>query len=109
MTEKRLRVAIIGVGPAGLSAAIEFQRLPFVDLRIYEQATVLREIGSGLSLQRNTWRMLESLGALKHIKPEEMFRAADGHSVQHRNGRTGELIVSHTQGGISAFSITIRN
>ncbi|KAL2796064.1 hypothetical protein BJX66DRAFT_350060 [Aspergillus keveii] len=99
MTEKRLRVAIIGAGPAGLSAAIEFQRLPFVDLRIYEQATVLREIGSGLSLQRNTWRMLESLGALKHIKPEEMFRAADGHSVQHRNGRTGELIVSHSQGG----------
>ncbi|KAL3494742.1 hypothetical protein BJX62DRAFT_247111 [Aspergillus germanicus] len=99
MTEKRLRVAIIGAGPAGLSTAIEFQRLPFVDLRIYEQATVLREVGSGLSLQRNTWRMLESLGALKHIKAEEMFRAADGHSVQHRNGRTGELIVSHTQGG----------
>jgi salicylate hydroxylase len=88
MTEKRLRVAI------------EFQRLPFVDLRIYEQATVLREIGSGLSLQRNTWLMLESLGALQHIKPEEMFRAANRHSVQHRNGRTGELSVSHAQGGM---------
>ncbi|KAL2841588.1 hypothetical protein BJY01DRAFT_249515 [Aspergillus pseudoustus] len=98
MTDKRLRVAIIGAGPAGLSAAIEFQRLPFVDLRIYEQATVLREIGSGLSLQRNTWRMLESLGALQNIKPDEIFRAADGHSVQHRNGRTGELIASHGQG-----------
>lgn len=108
MTEKRLRVAIIGAGPAGLSAAIEFQRLSFVDLRIYEQATVLREIGSGLSLQRNTWRMLESLGALQHIKTEEMFRAADGHSVQHRNGRTGELIVSHAQGGMSALSIAIQ-
>ncbi|KAL2820776.1 hypothetical protein BJX63DRAFT_418392 [Aspergillus granulosus] len=98
MTEERLRVAIIGAGPAGLGAAIEFQRLPFVDLRIYEQATVLREIGSGLNLQRNTWRMLESLGALQNVKPEEMFRAADGHSVQHRNGRTGELIASHGQG-----------
>ncbi|CEN62809.1 hypothetical protein ASPCAL09438 [Aspergillus calidoustus] len=108
MTEKRLRVAIIGAGPAGLSAAIEFQRLPFVDLRIYEQATVLREIGSGLSLQRNTWRMLESLGALQHNKPEEMFRAANRHSVQHRNGRTGELSVSHAQGDTPSHHLHAR-
>ncbi|KAL4945881.1 hypothetical protein BDV06DRAFT_229739 [Aspergillus oleicola] len=97
-TTPRLRVAIIGAGPAGLSAAINFQHLPFVDLQIYERASVLREIGTGLNLQRNTWRMLDAMGVSWDIKPDEIFRAADGHAVQHRNGRTGELITSIGQG-----------
>ncbi|KAL4786124.1 hypothetical protein BJX76DRAFT_143639 [Aspergillus varians] len=94
----RLRIAIIGAGPAGLGAAIAFQALPFADLRVYEQATVLREIGTGLNIQRNTWRMLDVLGASGNIKPEEIFRAADGHAMQHRNGRTGGLVASLGQG-----------
>ncbi|KAK6826343.1 hypothetical protein RU639_005445 [Aspergillus parasiticus] len=93
----KLRVAIIGAGPAGLGAAIEFQRLPFVDLRIYEQARELREVGAGISIQRNTWRMLDALGVYDNIDPSVIFSAADGHSVQHRNGRTGELLQSSGQ------------
>ncbi|CRG88311.1 UNC93-like protein C922,05c [Talaromyces islandicus] len=92
---KKLRVAIIGAGPAGLGAAIEFQKLSFVDFRIYDQATVLREVGTGISLQPNTWRLLDLLDASRNISPDEIFRPNDQHSVQHRNGRTGELIVSH--------------
>ncbi|KJK62592.1 hypothetical protein P875_00095223 [Aspergillus parasiticus SU-1] len=80
----KLRVAIIGAGPAGLGAAIEFQKLPFVDLRIYEQARELREVGAGISIQRNTWRMLDALGVYDNIDPSAIFSAADGHSVQHR-------------------------
>ncbi|KAL5342277.1 hypothetical protein BJX70DRAFT_394870 [Aspergillus crustosus] len=93
-----LRVAIIGAGPAGLSAAINLQKLPFVSLHIYEQASALREIGTGLNIQRNTWRMLDVLGASGNIDPGDIFRAKDGHAVQHRNGRTGELILSNGQG-----------
>ncbi|CAK39155.1 FAD/NAD(P)-binding domain-containing protein [Aspergillus niger] len=52
----KLRVAIIGAGPAGLGAAIEFAKLPFVELRVYEQARELREVGAGISIQQNTWR-----------------------------------------------------
>lgn len=81
---KKLRVAIIGAGPAGLGAAIEFQKLPFVDLRIYDQATVLREVGTGISLQPNTWRMLDVLDASRNISQDEIFRPEDQHSVQHR-------------------------
>jgi salicylate hydroxylase len=80
----RLRVAIIGAGPAGLGAAIEFHKLPFVDFRIYEQARELREVGAGISIQRNTWRMLDALGVYDNIDPNTIFSAADGHSVQHR-------------------------
>ncbi|KAF7594634.1 hypothetical protein BBP40_008724 [Aspergillus hancockii] len=93
----KLRVAVIGAGPAGLGAAIEFQKLPFVDLRVYEQARELREVGAGISIQRNTWRMLDVLGVYDNIDRNTIFRAADGHSVQHRNGRTGELIASNGQ------------
>ncbi|KAL6230785.1 hypothetical protein BDW75DRAFT_234150 [Aspergillus navahoensis] len=91
----RLRIAIIGAGPAGLSAAISLQQnLPFASVTIYERATALREIGTGINIQPNTWRMLDALGASKDIQPKEIFRAKDGHAVQHRNGRTGALLVS---------------
>ncbi|KAH8432773.1 uncharacterized protein LDX57_010401 [Aspergillus melleus] len=93
----KLRVAVIGAGPAGLGAAIEFQKLPFVDLQVYEQAKELREVGAGISIQRNTWRMLDALGVYDNIDPKNIFRAPDGHSVQHRNGRTGELRISNGQ------------
>ncbi|EED17187.1 monoxygenase, putative [Talaromyces stipitatus ATCC 10500] len=93
----KIRVAIIGAGPAGLGAAIEFQKLPFVDLKIYDQARALREIGTGISIQKNTWRMLDVMGASKNINPNEIFRPADGHALQHRNGRTGELLLTIEQ------------
>ncbi|PWY73032.1 FAD/NAD(P)-binding domain-containing protein [Aspergillus heteromorphus CBS 117.55] len=85
-SQPRLRIAVIGAGPAGLAAAIEFAKLPF-----------LREIGTGISIQRNTWRLLDAFGLYDNIDPETVFRAADGHAVQHRNGRTGELLSSHGQ------------
>lgn len=81
---RKLRVAIVGAGPAGLGAAIEFQKLPFVEYYIYDQATVLREIGSGISLQPNTWRMLDVMNASRNIGPDDIFRPVDQHSVQHR-------------------------
>jgi salicylate hydroxylase len=84
LRESRLKVAIIGAGPAGLGAAIEFNKLPFVDWTVYEKASAVREIGAGLSIQSNTWRLLESMGAAKNLKPKDFFRPADNHSVQHR-------------------------
>lgn len=80
----KLRVAIIGAGPAGLGAAIEFAKLPFVELRVYEQARELREVGAGISIQQNTWRMLDLFGVYDNVNPKDLFRPADGHAVQHR-------------------------
>ncbi|OJJ63585.1 hypothetical protein ASPSYDRAFT_38165 [Aspergillus sydowii CBS 593.65] len=103
-----LRIAIIGAGPAGLGAAIALQSLPFTSVRIYDQASELREIGTGLNIQRNTWRMLDVLGVSGDIKPGEIFRAADGHAMQHRNGRTGELLAEHEQGDTPAHHLHAR-
>jgi len=80
----RLKVAIIGSGPAGLGAAIELSRLPFVEWDLYEQATAIREIGAGISIQPSTWRLLEHLGVAANLTAEDFYRPADNHSVQHR-------------------------
>ena len=58
----RLRVAIIGGGPGGLATAIALQQIPNIEVKIYEQASVLREVGAGISIGQNTWHVLELLG-----------------------------------------------
>ncbi|RDW74951.1 hypothetical protein BP6252_06093 [Coleophoma cylindrospora] len=95
-----LRVAIIGGGPAGLGAAIEFAKLPFVDWNLYEKATSFREIGAGISIQPSTWRLLEVMGAAANLKPHDFYRPPENHRVQHRNGRTGELLQADEQTGV---------
>lgn len=90
----QLKVAIIGGGPAGLGVAIELARLSFVDWHLYEKKSVISEYSSGLTIQRNTWRMLEHLGAAKHLRKSDIFRPTNGHITQHRDGRTGDLVLA---------------
>jgi salicylate hydroxylase len=63
-----LRVAIVGGGPGGLSSAISLLKLPNVEVTIYEQARELREIGAGINIGYNGWKVLELLGADADIK-----------------------------------------
>jgi hypothetical protein len=63
-----LRVAIVGGGPGGLAAAISLLALPNVEVTIYEQARELREIGAGIQIGYNCWRILELLGAAEGVK-----------------------------------------
>ncbi|KAF2712172.1 salicylate hydroxylase [Pleomassaria siparia CBS 279.74] len=95
-----MRVAIIGAGPAGLAAAIELSRLPFVDYTVYEKANQVKEIGAGISIQPSTWRLLEHLGAAQHLRNSDWFAPEDHHYVRHYNGRTGRLLSTHFQENI---------
>ncbi|KAK3186300.1 hypothetical protein K4F52_004838 [Lecanicillium sp. MT-2017a] len=92
-SEKRLKVAIIGGGPGGLGAAIELAKLPFIEWDLYEKRSAFNEIGGGLTLQPQTWRLLEDNGAANNINANDYYRCAEGQIEQRRNGRTGELLI----------------
>ena len=65
---KLLRVAVIGGGPGGLGAAIALSSAPDIKVSLFEQAQELREIGAGIQIGYNCWRVLELLGAADSVK-----------------------------------------
>ncbi|HEX4088128.1 MAG TPA: FAD-dependent monooxygenase [Trebonia sp.] len=81
------RVAIIGGGIGGLTAAIALARAG-VEVRVYEAAAELREIGAGVALHPNAMRVLRAIGV------EDGVRKVAGRSewAVTRNGTTGRLI-----------------
>jgi salicylate hydroxylase len=71
-------VAIIGSGPGGLATAIALSELPFVSVTVYEKNPEPREIGAGLSLSFNAWKILDLLGAADGV------RGASKHNTHQR-------------------------
>lgn len=63
-----LKVAIIGGGPGGLGTAIALSSLPDIEVSLYEQAQELREIGAGINIGYNCWKVLELLGAADGVR-----------------------------------------
>ena len=55
------RVAIIGGGIGGLTAAIALSRAG-IEVAVYEAAAELKEIGAGVALHANAMRVLRSIG-----------------------------------------------
>ncbi|KAI0008750.1 FAD/NAD(P)-binding domain-containing protein [Xylariaceae sp. FL0662B] len=80
-----LKVAIVGGGPGGLATAIALSKTPNVDVTIYEQATVLREVGAGISISTNSWNILDLLGVADTLTSGHPTR-----TVLNMNGRSGE-------------------
>ncbi|CRG92549.1 salicylate hydroxylase [Talaromyces islandicus] len=68
MSSEGIRVAIIGGGPAGLGAAIALSALPNVKIDLYEKARELREVGAGINIGYNCWKVLELLGAAEEVR-----------------------------------------
>src|ERR1700743_3443200 len=56
-----LRIAIVGGGIGGLTAALAF-RARGLDVVVFEQAEILREIGAGVSIHPNAARLLKGIG-----------------------------------------------
>lgn len=59
--KKSLRIAIVGAGIGGLSAALALLQRGF-DVKVYEQAPALAEIGAGLQISANGSEVLDQLG-----------------------------------------------
>ncbi|KAH7346987.1 hypothetical protein BKA66DRAFT_433144 [Pyrenochaeta sp. MPI-SDFR-AT-0127] len=82
---RRLRVAIVGGGPGGLGTAIALSKSSHIEVTVYEQASILREVGAGISIGQNSWKVLELLGVADTL--------ASGHptyTVLNLNGRSGK-------------------
>ena len=83
MSATALRVAILGGGIGGVAAANALLRCG-IDVRVYEQASALTEVGAGVALQPNGLRMLRRLGfgdeiarwGARWVDPQ--YRRADG-------------------------------
>jgi len=83
-----LRAVVVGGGIGGIAAAVALARAG-IDVRVYEQAQQLAEVGAGVSLAPNGLRMLERLGVGEGIRRvgaryvSAQLRFSDGRAVGH--------------------------
>ncbi|HJZ27112.1 MAG TPA: FAD-dependent monooxygenase, partial [Streptosporangiaceae bacterium] len=83
-----LRAVVVGGGIGGIAAAVALARAG-IDVRVYEQAQQLAEVGAGVSLAPNGLRMLERLGVGEGIRRlgaryvSAQLRFSNGRAVRH--------------------------
>ena len=79
MTDQTARIAIIGGGMGGLTAAIALTKIAGAQVTVFEQASKLGEVGAGVTVAPNAQRVLEQLGVLERIR--NAGAVPDGHGV----------------------------
>src|SRR5437763_15332391 len=82
-----MRVAVIGGGIGGLTAARALLRRGF-EVRVYEAAPELKEIGAGVALGPNAMKALRSLDLEQAVRNV----AWESENQLLRNWRTGRVI-----------------
>ena len=64
-----LRIAVIGGGIGGLTAAVALYQAGF-EVNVYEQAPELTEVGGGINMAPNATRVLRGLGLAERLDRE---------------------------------------
>ncbi|WP_298372385.1 FAD-dependent monooxygenase [uncultured Bradyrhizobium sp.] len=86
-----LRIAIVGGGIGGLTAALAL-RARGLEVRVFEQAEVLREIGAGVSVHPNAARLLKRVGFEEQLQKigspisAAVLRTSQGDLITVRDG-----------------------
>jgi len=62
-----ITVAIVGAGIGGLAGAAALRRRG-VEVEVFEQAAELGEVGAGVAIAVNGWRLLEHLGVIDRLE-----------------------------------------
>ena len=88
MVSQTTRIAIIGGGMGGLTAAIALTKIAGVQVTVFEQASQLGEVGAGVTVAPNASRVLDRLGVLEKIR--SLGAVPDGHGVY--NNAMGEMV-----------------
>ena len=86
MTSAPLKIAVIGAGIGGLTAAVALRQAGF-EVTVYEQAPELTEVGGGINLAPNAARVLYRLG-LGEALDREAVRPVGTHQRRWEDGRT---------------------
>lgn len=92
---KDLRIAVIGAGMAGLTAALSLQKNGFKP-KVYEMAPELGEVGAGLTLSPNSTLGLEYVGIGAEL--EKRANIPQAQAIMHY--QTGEILVETKRGDI---------
>ena len=80
-------VLVVGGGIGGLTAALALHRGGF-DARIYEQTSVLRELGAGVAISPNAVKVLHHLGLADSLRSI----AVVPQSLDTRDWQSGALL-----------------
>jgi len=89
MKKNELKVIIVGAGIGGLTAAAHLLKRGF-GVRVYEQASVLAEVGAGIQSSANAVKVLYDLGLKEKldvfaVRPQAFeFRRFDTAELMHR-------------------------
>src|SRR5688572_17096883 len=90
-----MRIAIVGAGIAGLTAAIALARRGFA-VEVLERAARLEEIGAGIQLSPNAMAVLERLGVAAHL-----LGGVEPAAIEVREGQAGRLLTRIPLGNIA--------
>ena len=82
-----MRILIVGAGIGGLTAALALRQAGF-DAHVYEQATVLREVGAGVAISLNAVKVLHRLGLTEALGTVGVI----WRSMDSRDWQTGALL-----------------
>lgn len=85
------RIAIVGGGIGGLTLAIAL-RAKDVDVKVYEAAEELREVGAAVALSANATRFYEGRFGLRETLEKVAFEVQ---ALIYRDGRDGHTIAEH--------------
>ena len=93
MGTRALRVAVVGAGVGGLTAAIALQARGF-EVEVYDQVRELSEIGAGVSLGGNGMRVLDALG----LGAAARARSANLKRITFHHWKSGDIAYEHPMG-----------
>jgi salicylate hydroxylase len=82
-----MRILVVGAGIGGLTAALALRRAGF-DAHVYEQASVLREVGAGVAISPNAVRVLHRLGLAAALRAVGVV----SDSLDSRDWQSGALL-----------------
>ncbi|WP_299285486.1 FAD-dependent monooxygenase [uncultured Tateyamaria sp.] len=82
-----MKALIAGGGIGGLASAIAL-RLRGWDVSVFEQAPALSELGAGLQISPNGWRVLDGLGVVPHLE----HAVFEPDAIEMRMGRSGRQV-----------------